>query len=56
MANQRYMTHTGTITDLLDAQLKLTQAEEDYNLALQEFQTARVRFFFSIGKENFGLN
>jgi outer membrane protein len=55
MANQRYMTHTGTITDLLDAQLKLTQAEEDYSLALQEFQTARVRFFFSIGKENPGL-
>ena len=56
MANKRYTTNTGTITELLDAQLRLTQAEEDYNLALTEFHSARSRFFYSIGKENIGLD
>lgn len=56
MASQRYMTHTGTITELLDAQLRLTQAEEDYNLALLEYHSARTRFFYNIGIENTGLN
>jgi len=52
MANKRYMTNTGTITELLDAQLRLTQAETDASLALTEFQSARARFFFFIGREN----
>lgn len=56
MANKRYMTNTGTITDLLDAQLKLTQAEADYSQALTEFHGARARFFFHIGRENIGLD
>ena len=56
MANKRYQTSTGTITELLDAQLRLTQAEEDYSLALTEFHGARSRFFYHIGKENIGLD
>lgn len=56
MADRRYMTNTGTITDLLDAQLKLTQAEADYNQALMEYHGARARFFFHIGKENIALD
>lgn len=55
MANKRYQTSTGTITELLDAQLRLTQAEEDYSLALTEFHSARSRFFYNIGRENIGL-
>lgn len=55
MANKRYMTNTGTITELLDAQLKLTQAETDASQALTEFQNARTRFFYHIGRENPGL-
>lgn len=55
MANKRYMTHTGTITDLLDAQLKLTQAETDASQALMEYQSARSKFFYYIGRENVGL-
>ena len=55
MANKRYMTNTGTITELLDAQLKLTQAETDASLALSEYQSARTRFFYYIGRENPGL-
>lgn len=55
MANKRYMTHTGTITDLLDAQDKLTQAENDASLALTEYQSARAKFFYYIGRENIGL-
>lgn len=55
MANKRYMTNTGTITELLDAQLKLTQAESDSSQALAEYQSARTRFFYHIGRENPGL-
>ncbi|CAI3220995.1 TolC family protein [uncultured Desulfovibrio sp.] len=56
MANKRYMTNTGTITELLDAQLKLTQAETDASQALMEFHTARAKFYYYIGLENPGLN
>lgn len=56
MADKRYTTNTGTITELLDAQVRLTQAEEDYSLALTEFHSARSRFFYNIGKENIGLD
>lgn len=56
MANKRYMTHTGTITDLLDAQLKLTQAETDASQALMEYHSARAKFFYNIGRENVALN
>ena len=55
MASKRYMTHTGTITDLLDAQLKLTTAENDASRALMEYHRARSRFYYSIGRENPGL-
>lgn len=55
MANKRYMTHTGTITELLDAQAKLTQAEADASQALTEYHSARARFFYNIGQENIGL-
>ena len=55
MANRRYQTSTGTITDLLDAQLNLTKAEEDRSAALAEYNSARSRFFYNIGIENIGL-
>ena len=55
MANRRYQTSTGTITDLLDAQLNLTKAEQNYNLALAEYNSARSKFFYNIGIENIGL-
>ncbi len=55
MSNKRYNTHTGTITELLDAQLQLTQAEENYNSAVTEYHSARSRFFYNIGVENFDL-
>ena len=55
MANKRYLTHTGTITDLLDAQLKLTEAESDASRALTEYHSARAKFFYYIGRGNPGL-
>lgn len=55
MANKRYMTHTGTITDLLDAQLKLTQAETDAQPSPDEYHSARSKFFYYIGRENISL-
>lgn len=56
MANKRYTTNTGTITELLDAQLRLTEAEAKYTAALAEYQASRSRFFYNIGKENPGLD
>lgn len=50
MASKRYMTSVGTITELVDAQLKLSQAETDASEALMEFQSSRARFFYYIGK------
>ena len=55
MANRRYMTNTGTITELLDAQLRLTQAENDESQSMHDFQAARSRFFYYIGQKNSGL-
>ena len=55
MASKRYMTSTGTITELLDAQLRLTQAENDESQALHDFQAARARFFYYVGCKNAGL-
>lgn len=55
MADKRYMTSTGTITELLDAQLRLTQAENDASQALAEYHNARARFYFNIGQQNPGL-
>jgi len=55
MANGRYQMSVGTITELLDAQVNLTQAEEDYSRALSEYHAARSRFFYNIGVENIGL-
>lgn len=55
MANRRYQTNTGTITELLDAQVNLTKADEDYSQALTEYHGARSRFFYNIGVENIGL-
>lgn len=56
MADRRYSTNTGTITDLLAAQVRLTEAEADHSLALTEYHSARARFFYNIGKENVGLD
>lgn len=55
MAVTRYETDTGTITELLDGQLRLTQAENDAAAALWQCQTARSRLFFYLGRENPGL-
>lgn len=55
MAVTRYETDTGTITELLDAQLRLTQAENDVASALWDCQSARSRLFFYLGRQNTGL-
>lgn len=55
MAVTRYETDTGTITELLDAQLRLTQAENDAASALWQCQTARSRLFFYLGRQNTSL-
>lgn len=55
MAEKRYMTSIGTITDLVDAQTRLTEAERDASQALADYHAARARFFYNIGQENIGL-
>lgn len=55
MAVTRYETDTGTITELLDGQLRLTQAENEAAAALWECQNARSRLFFYLGRLNPGL-
>ena len=55
MAQKRYMTSIGTITDLVDAQVRLTEAERDASQALADYHSARARFYFNIGQENPGL-
>ncbi len=52
MANGRYLSSIGTVTELLDAQQRLTQAENDASQALAEYHSARARFFYHIGREN----
>lgn len=52
MAVTRYETDTGTITELLDGQLRLTQAQTDLSGALAACQMARARLFFSLGRDN----
>lgn len=55
MANDRYKTNTGTITELIDAQTKLTEAEVRISKSLADFQTARVKLFYNMGVKNTGL-
>lgn len=52
MASTRYETDTGTITELLDAQSRLTTAENEAAAAYWQLQTARSRWFFYLGREN----
>ena len=56
IASKRYMTSIGTVVELLDAQARLTEAEAGHSQALTEYQSARARFFYNIGKENLGLD
>lgn len=55
MATTRYETDTGTITELLDAQLRLTQAENDIASAYWQLQSSRSRLNFYLGRQNPGL-
>ncbi|WP_304736942.1 TolC family protein, partial [uncultured Desulfovibrio sp.] len=51
LANERYKT-VGTLSDLIGAQSRLTEAEVRISKALADFQTARVRLFFNMGLRN----
>lgn len=55
MAHTRYNTDTGTITELLDAQTRLTEAETSHSQALCDFHSARARLFYAMGRINPGL-
>lgn len=52
MAVTRYDTDTGTITELLNAQERLTRAENDEAAAYWQMQSSRSRFFFYLGQQN----
>ena len=55
MANSRYKASVGTITELIDAQTKLTEAEVRISKSLSDFQMARVKLFFNMGLKNTSL-
>lgn len=55
MASHRYNTNVGTITELIDAQTRLTEAEVRISKSLADFQTARVKLFFNLGLKNVAL-
>lgn len=55
MAGHRYNTNVGTITELIDAQTRLTEAEVRISRSLADFQTARVKLFFNLGMKNVAL-
>lgn len=55
MALTRYETDTGTITELLDSQVRLTQAQNDVANAQYTLQVARSHLFFYLGRENAAL-
>ncbi len=55
IAHKRFLTQSGTIIELLDAQFKLTNAKNDASRALMEYHKARAKFFYNIGRENPGL-
>lgn len=55
MAQKRFETNTGSMTDLLTAQMRLTEAENHVSQAWAEYHSARARFWYSIGQENPGL-
>lgn len=52
MADKRYQTHSGSMTELLDAQQRLTEAENEVSQAIAEYHSARARFFYYIGRQN----
>ena len=55
MANNRYTPNVGTITELLDAQTRLTEAEVRISKALADFQIARSKLYFHMGLKNTAL-
>lgn len=55
MASHRYNTNVGTVTELIDAQTRLTEAEVRISKSLADFQTARARLFFHLGVKNVSL-
>ena len=52
MADKRYQTHSGSMTELLDSQQRLTEAENEVSQAIAEYHSARARFFYYIGRKN----
>jgi len=48
---ERYSEQMATTTDVLDAQLLLTQAENNYYSALSDYHIAKARLERAIGKE-----
>ncbi len=54
-AQKRYFAELGTQTDLLNAQIRLTRANMNYNQALLDFQVARARLYYAMGIRNYSL-
>lgn len=55
-AAMRYKTRIGSMTDLLDAQFDLTQAEAAVSNAYMQYHLARATLYYNLGVENNGLD
>jgi len=51
LKQERYREQLATSTDVLDAQVLLTQAENNYYSALSDYHIAKARLERAIGKE-----
>lgn len=55
MAQQRFEVRMGTISELLDAQARLSRAEAGYNQAIADYLSTMARLYHAMGMENYSL-
>lgn len=55
MAQQRFNVRMGTISELLDAQARLSRAEAGYNQAIADYLSSKARLYHAMGVENYSL-
>lgn len=55
MAQQRFNVRMGTISELLDAQARLSRAEAGYNQAIADYLSSKARLYHAMGREEHSL-
>lgn len=55
MARQRFDVRMGTISELLDAQARLSRTEAGYNQAIADYLSSMARLYHAMGLKNYAL-